>query len=519
MTAPALQPDPPPLPWRRRAVAVLRQPRVLAVLIPSLIWLFFVLEWLWAHYVADGLRWIVFSLGCIAAVAMVLLAWTRSYPQRVQAIVASLAVVVIWPLPVFIADYFAAGDLARTFANVGMGIVFLMGLAWTVWGVERGSRYYLAQRQSYAPHAASLSDDDELAPSALALNAGAAALPAPSDIWNPVDLEAWYYGRKKAKLNQSVTTILLYTLAFFLLVLIVNRLGGCEEIYEMPAGGGEEKPKVQVVKIQKVIRRKFVINPFSAVVFNPPPIEEVQLNLQELTKHEYQIGQGKGTGAGFSGGTNRGKVRFIRLEYRGGDWDQDFGVGADLNMLLRYGVETGHSVAEKTESRTIEELGRFAMGKSPPMVYMTGERSIDLSKREVEILREYLLDKHGMIFGDNGGSGQFHGQFFSMMNKVLDGTGVYPVKVPLDDVIHRIPFTLPFLPYVAPHGGKEAWGWYKDGRWLAYYHPGDIGDAWADGHAGVKREIYEACYQLGVNVIFYAHAEYNKWLDTREKKP
>ena len=47
---------------------------------------------------------------------------------------------------------------------------------------------------------------------------------------------------------------------------------------------------------------------------------------------------------------------------------------------------------------------------------------------------------------------------------------------------------------------------------------GDIGDAWADGHAGVKPEIYEYCYQLGTNVINYAHAEYSKWLEARKEK-
>ena len=51
---------------------------------------------------------------------------------------------------------------------------------------------------------------------------------------------------------------------------------------------------------------------------------------------------------------------------------------------------------------------------------------------------------------------------------------------------------------------------------MAYYHPGDIGDAWADGHAGVRRPIWEYCYQLGTNVIFYAHSQYNRWLDTQE---
>ena len=128
----------------------------------------------------------------------------------------------------------------------------------------------------------------------------------------------------------------------------------------------------------------------------------------------------------------------------------------------------------------------------------------------------HLIDKHGMLFNDNGGSGHFHNQVLSMMRQVLPN--IRPSHVPLDDTIHRIPYPIPFLPYVAPHGSKEALGWRVDGRLVAYYHPGDIGDAWADGHAGVKPEITEFCYQLGVNVIFYAHAEYSKWLTSRMKK-
>jgi len=34
----------------------------------------------------------------------------------------------------------------------------------------------------------------------------------------------------------------------------------------------------------------------------------------------------------------------------------------------------------------------------------------------------------------------------------------------------------------------------------------------------VKPEVWEASYQLGTNVIFYAHSEYSKWLAARSKK-
>jgi len=46
-------------------------------------------------------------------------------------------------------------------------------------------------------------------------------------------------------------------------------------------------------------------------------------------------------------------------------------------------------------------------------------------------------------------------------------------------------------------------GWKVDGRWVAYYHPGALTDAWRDDHAGIKKDVYESCYLLGINIIFY----------------
>lgn len=441
---------------------------------------------------------------------------TSQVPRR---LIATVAFVIGWQLSLVLLDTLFMDSARVQIARWGTATLFVIGLLWVVWGVERASVHY--QKKTSKP----TGTPGEMPP-----------------IWNPLNLDASYYavqwwpprppailrylrapgnpnvlphGQRSRKLDQSFLALVTYTLIFMLLALLFSQIGGCREIYEMPAGGGEQQQLAQVVKIKKVIRKKYIINPLSSVIFAVPPIDDVQLELTEITKHAYQIGQGEGKGAGFSGGTFRGKVRFIRLEYSGGDWDQDYGVGGDLNMLLEYGIRTQHKVAERTESRTIAQLKNFPIGKSPPLVYMTGQQNISLSNSEVKILREYLTDKHGMLFGDNGGSRHFHNQFLAMMNRVLPN--VKPVPIPLDDVIHRIPYQIPFLPYVAPHGGKEALGWYKDGRWLAYYHPGDIGDAWSDGHAGVSADIWESCYRIGTNVTFYAHSEYSKWLDAQKK--
>ena len=421
---------------------------------------------------------------------------------------ATVAYLPCWQWLLFASEQADFLGLRASLASAGTAGFFLIGLSWLVWGLEKAtrSRFVATTAATHTP------------PTTATSSTTIETRPAPTRharVWSPFDLRAWYLGRRSPRLRQSLYAFIAYSLAFFLAATLLSRLGGCSEIYEMPAGGGQQQTIAQMVKIQKVIKKKFVINPYSAIIFNPPPIDDVKLQLVETTQHLYTVGYGEGAGAGFAGGTSRGKVRFIRLEYAGGDWDQDFGVGADLNMLVEYGARTGHKTLDRTESRTIAQLANFPVGKSPPMVYLTGQRDISLSKSEIATLRAYLVDKHGMLFGDNGGSAHFHNQFFAMMRQALPN--IEPVRVPLDDVIHRVPFQIPFLPYVAPHGGKDAWGWRLDGRWVAYYHPGDIGDAWTDDHSGVPPEIYEYCYQLGTNVIFYAHLEYNKWLDARSK--
>lgn len=452
----------------------------------SLVWLAAFLLWRIGGLVPEWTLTVAFAP---AALLLILwLAWAR--PRReTWPIVGSLAFPVAWQLIVFLAETVGLYEVRQGAVTAGMFAMFLIGLAWTVRWVELASRRFEAEDRTNPVR-------------------------RPARRWSPLDPGAWYYGRSSRRLKQSMLTLLSYATTFYLACIVISQMGGCRQTYEMPAGGGQQKTVAQTVKIQKVIRKKFVVNPFSAIRFNPPPIDEVKLQIQEVTAHQYVIGHGEGTGAGFAGGTQRGKVRLIRLEYEGGDWSLNFGIGGDNNMLMEYGLLTQQKVAEKSESLPVAQLASFPRDKSPPVIFLTGQGSLSLSNNDVKVLREYLLDKHGMLFASSG-SRHFHNQFLALMNRVLPD--VRPVSVPLDDTIHRVPFAIPSLPYVVPHGGKEALGWSTDGRWMVYYHPGDISDAWADGHSGVAAEIYNACYQLGANVINYGHVEYSKWLQLRGK--
>ena len=99
-----------------------------------------------------------------------------------------------------------------------------------------------------------------------------------------------------------------------------------------------------------------------------------------------------------------------------------------MNMLLKYAELTGQKVAKKTKAYSAAQLKTFDGVRCPPLLYITGQRNISLGNNDIKILQEYINDKHGMIFGDNGGSRHFHNQFISMMQRIL--SDVRPVEFP-----------------------------------------------------------------------------------------
>ncbi len=53
-----------------------------------------------------------------------------------------------------------------------------------------------------------------------------------------------------------------------------------------------------------------------------------------------------------------------------------------------------------------------------------------------------------------------------------------------------------------------------NGRWILFYHQGDIKDAWKDGHSGASKFLTEQAYKLGVNVVNYS---FNQYMDLHFK--
>ena len=290
---------------------------------------------------------------------------------------------------------------------------------------------------------------------------------------------------------------------------------GWEEPYGLPAGGGQAVQQ-QVVKVKKIHRKKqkkLTVNPYSPYILERMNIDDVKTlaELDDESRDTYEAtvasGGGKGTGTGgWPAGMADGKIRFIRLKYKGGDWDQDMGKGADYNLLLKFHAWTGMKIAKDTEFREIERLKFFPKKKAPPFVFLTGRGNINVSDKEVKVLRDYCLVEGGMLFIDNGG-GHFDSSVRNLLRRVFPGRPL--VDISNDDSIYQRPYVFPDgAPPFWHHAGYRAMGVRDEGRWVVFYHPGDINDAWKDDHSGASAEVADQAYKLGVNVLFYAFNQY-----------
>ncbi len=309
-----------------------------------------------------------------------------------------------------------------------------------------------------------------------------------------------------------------YHFAILLVIPLIGR--GCfYDAYDIPKGDGGSvvTQYVQMVEKPKKKRKKeYVFNPNSAIIFKVPDLNDDSRSeeLDKITQNEYTAqaipGFGPQTGKagrpGWPNGMEDAKIRFIRLQYSGGDWDQDMGRDADYNMLLKLREYAGFNIADATESIKIADLKRWKSKKAPPFVYLTGSGSISLNRQEAKVLRSYLVDEGGMIFADNGG-GSFDSGLNSMLKKVLPE--LEWVDIANDDIIFQHPFYFPNgAPPLWHHSGMRAKGMKFNGRWVVFYHQGDINDAWRTGGSGVTPEIQERAYKMGANVIAYAFTQY-----------
>ncbi|WP_439628702.1 DUF4159 domain-containing protein [Gemmata sp.] len=203
-----------------------------------------------------------------------------------------------------------------------------------------------------------------------------------------------------------------------------------------------------------------------------------------------------------------GKFELVRLRYSAKDWDKNFGAGGDRNLLLELKKQDPQAqVGEKDRSIGYEDLALVSAKNPLPLIFVGGVAPFTPDDTQRKRLREYLMDKRGMVLCDNLSGPAFHASFVKEMNQI---TGVPATAVPRDDRIHPgLGFQPP--PLIVANGGTQVLGWKVNGRWVAYYHPGALSNGWRDDHGDVKKAVWEKCYTLGIGILKYASAEHLGW--------
>jgi hypothetical protein len=286
------------------------------------------------------------------------------------------------------------------------------------------------------------------------------------------------------------------------------------------------EPVVAVARVQKVQKKKkkkkkLAVNPNSTICVNFPELDDSKIEqiVEQVSQVEYKAdpsrimaragkmgagGKGKG---GWPDGMENAMVRFIRLEYNGQGWDDgmDSVSRADMNFLAFFKKLTGFPCKERGESHPMSWLSKYRKGYAPPFVYMTGIGGIGTSSREEKILREYLHGG-GLLMADCG-SQAWDGAFRSFIARVLPGEPL--VTISDDDILFQVPFTFRNgPPPLWHHGGYDSKGVKHNGRWVVFYHPGDMNDAWKTGRSGMSTDLAEGAMEIGINVVYYSFTHY-----------
>jgi len=306
---------------------------------------------------------------------------------------------------------------------------------------------------------------------------------------------------------------------FFMVLVFPFLMRGCgwEEPYGLIKGSGD--PVVEMVRVtrrKEQPQKKLIVNNWSPYIFERMRIDDIKVmqDLDEQSQNTYEIarettgklGEGGGKTGGWPDGMEGATVRFIRIQH-GGDWDQNMSRNADANLLRRLNQITGFPVARDGEGRTVNRLRMFPQSRKPPFVFLTGSGNLSFSQSDVNTLRWYTLEEGGMIFATHGG-GAFGPNFRRELNRIFPGYRL--IDIPNDDPIYQAPFLFPGgAPPLWQQDGSRSLGIRHEGRWVVFYHPGDLSDAWRDGHSGATPEVAEQAYRMAVNVMYYAFNMYH----------
>ena len=343
-------------------------------------------------------------------------------------------------------------------------------------------------------------------------------------------LEDWRTHGRDPRARRSAYSSILTHIFVIIIIPMLLQTGGCVEAYRVPKGSGN--PVVALVKMtkpKKKKKKKLALRSNSAILFDIPDLDdtEVDRKMEEQTQATHvageitkpgNLGSGGGPEGGWPAGMENYKIRFIRLDHGGAGWDDGMNqTEADINFLRGFAKITGFKkIASGGESHPISLLAKYPKDAFPPFVFLTGNGGMGtVSASDKKILRDYCLNG-GMLIAD-AGSASFDRSFRQFIGQVF--TDKTLIDIADDDILYQLPFGFTDgAPEFWHHGGSRAMGIKHEGRWIAFYHPGDMNDCWKSaGYSDPSPEWRDDAMHLGVNLINYAFTQWNDAVSKLQK--
>ena len=188
----------------------------------------------------------------------------------------------------------------------------------------------------------------------------------------------------------------------------------------------------------------------------------------------------------------------VRLRYSGGDWYND----PDIipNLASEINKRTDLEISEKEIILSLNDPDIY----SYPFLFVTGHGNINLSKSELQHLRNYLWNG-GFIYVDDDYGMDEH--FREQLNNAFPKHTL--IQLPISHEIYNIFFKFPEgLPKIHEHykGAPKGYGLFLKGKLALFYtYKSNISDGWAAPSVYCDpEELREEALNMGINIYIYA---------------
>ena len=194
-----------------------------------------------------------------------------------------------------------------------------------------------------------------------------------------------------------------------------------------------------------------------------------------------------------------GAFSIARIHYSGGgDWYSD---KSSIQNLLEF-VSRHTSIITKKEQDVVKIGDNNFYSHS--YFYITGHGNIDLSDKEIIILREHLINGAFLHVDDNYGLDL---SFRKLLLKIFPEKELVelPPSHPLFNVYYKFSEG---LPKIHEHNNKrpQALGLFHNERLIILYtYESDLGDGWENTKVHNNPEnLHEQALKMGTNIIIYS---------------